>query len=134
MSKFGGKDHPLICSQCRHVNPAGSRFCGLCGNELSGSAAPVFGAASTTPSSSYPPSPGYGARPRPFRSKLVAVLASLGVFIFLTPVAAGACAMGGCFVTAMSGGSDLAMGVGALLGVIASLAISVMVFRSMAGG
>ena len=131
MSSSGSKQ-PAICNHCRQINPAESQFCNLCGNPIDGAVdlASESRAAVPPPPPPGQPAPGYGPGGRAPRSKVTAVFSAIGLFLFLTPVLLGVGAFGGCIAMAVTG-QEIFMTPAIILGLIASIAISVTVFRSM---
>jgi hypothetical protein len=145
MDSRSGPGRPVICSHCRHLNPAGSSHCELCWKPIDEGF--VLGAAAA--SATAPPSPttdpqqayydqlGYHdpARYRP-PSKTYVTFALIGVFIFLTPVLVGAGCLTGCLTGAVIGGEKgmMLMIPGSILGLLASIWILVMMGRAMYRG
>ncbi len=130
MSSSGSK-RPAICAHCRQINPAESQYCNLCGNPIDGTVDLASESrAAVPPPPPGQPAPGYVHGGRGPRSRVAAVLSAIGLFLFLTPVLLGVGAFGGCIAMAATG-QDIFMTPAIILGLIASVAICITVFRSM---
>jgi len=130
LSSSKGQEPPTICSHCRHVSPTGSLYCNLCGRPITGDT--VIKA--TTATIPQPPSlhqaHNHQAMGETPLSKTVAVLASIGLFIFLTPILLGVGAIGGCFAAAFTD-QEMLFAPGIILGLLASIWVSVMTYKTM---